>query len=156
MLINVVPIFSLKYKISKHKIDYKFIKNVNILISTHQTENILCFVNKESFDGSFYSWVGGNILFPIKQLTNQRIIFSIANPEVFFEKHSSFDLDYTFDWNLITNFKKNNPNFSFKRFIKTKKIKFLLFYPNVIIPNDIKKNSLKTIRYNGYIFIKMK
>ena len=155
ILVNVIPIFSFKSNVGTHKINYEFTKNISTLISHHQEKNVLCFVNKESFDGSFYSWVGGNILFPIKQISDQRIVFSIANPEVFFDKHRKSDLDYSFDWNLIPNWKKKHPNKTLIHFINSKKIKFMLFYPKVAIPNEIKHRVMKIYVSNDYKFIEI-
>jgi hypothetical protein len=156
ILVNVIPVFSFKSKVGSHKINYKFTISVSTLISCKKEKNVLCFATKESFDGSFYSWVGGNILFPIKQISDQRIVFSIANPEVFFEKHSKSDLDYSYDWNLIPNWKRKYPNKTLKDFIVSNKIKYFLFYPNVKIPNHIRLQIKSVLKSNSYQFIEVK
>ena len=154
--VNIIPVFSFKSKIGSHKINYEFIKNISTLISHKQEKNVLCFVNKESFDGSFYSWVGGNILFPIKQISDQRIVFSIANPEVFFMENSKDELDYSYNWNIVSNWKHKHQTQNITNFIDENKIIFLLFYPSVKIPSEINKRVLKTIYSNNYRFVEIK
>ena len=154
--VNIIPVFSFKSKIGSHKINYEFIKNISTLISHKHEKNVLCFVNKESFDGSFYSWVGGNILFPIKQISDQRIVFSIANPEVFFMENSKDELDYSYNWNIVSNWKHKHQTQNITNFIDENKIIFLLFYPSVKIPSEINKRVLKTIYSNNYRFVELK
>ena len=155
IFVNVLPVFSFKNKISKLPINHGFITDVNRIISRQHEKAVFCFANAESFDDSFYSWVGGNVLLPVKQIKNENVFFVLANPDVFFEKHSNSDLDYSFYWNLIPNWKKNNSSSSVYGFIKNNGIKCFLFYPNTIIPDDIKVRIKNVLVFKGYKFVEI-
>ena len=155
LLFNLLPIIQFKQQVSTHKVDTKFINQVNQLIKHNKSETILCFVDESSFDGSFYSWVGGNVLLPLMQFSSNKISFSIANPEVFFVKNSREDLDYSYYWNIVSNWKHKHPTQNVTNFIDENKIKFLLFYPNVKIPSEINKRVIKTIYSNKYRFVEI-
>ena len=90
------------------------------------------------------------------QFSSNKISFSIANPDVFFVKNSREDLDYSYYWNMMSNWGAKNPTKSITTFIKENKINFLLFYPNVKIPNEINQNIIKKVCSNNYRFVELK
>ena len=71
-------------------------------------------------------------------------------------ENSKDELDYSYNWNIVSNWKHKHQTQNITNFIDENKIIFLLFYPSVKIPSEINKRVLKTIYSNNYRFVEIK
>lgn len=149
---NLFPIYLFRNKVGSHPINFQFIKEVQQKVNFKKNDQVLCFVSNQSFDGSFYSWIGGNVLLPINQIGNTKIHFTIANPSVFFEVENPTSAGLAYDWSSVKNWteKYNKQELDF---ITTKNIKYLLFYPSVDIPKQLQSRVKTNLISKGYKFI---
>jgi hypothetical protein len=149
---NLLPIYLFRNKVSSHPINFHFIQEVQQNVKFKKNDQVLCFVSNQSFDGSFYSWIGGNVLLPINQISNTKIHFTIANPSVFFEVEKPTLAGLAYDWSSVKNWTEKNKKQELD-FITAKNIKYLLFYPSIDIPKQLQSRVKTILISKGYKFI---
>ncbi len=133
---NFILVFSL-FK----KVNYDLLKFI-CLILVYQPNKIFFFQKNKLLKDSSYSWIIGNILFATKEMSDQNILVSIVNPEVFYHKKTKADFYYSFDRNLISNLRKKYPIKTSIDFIKTNYIRVYSF-PLLILSQSSFSHKLK-------------
>jgi hypothetical protein len=152
----VFPIISFHLKSSfKDKDDQHFNLKVSSFLSKDDKNIILCIVNKNDFDLNYYSAIGRNILFPLKQL-DYNVNFAIGNP-LDYDNKREWKQEFNSKFNPMTILKIDINKDVQKSLISKLKLKYYLLYPGVKEPDFFKKYpNRKQLRNNsGYFFVKL-
>ena len=121
---NFGTIISLKSHSSKSIDRATYSKITNQL--TGKKVNILVFLNKKDFESRpFFWWVQRNDLSPLMQFTDKDLIFSLGNPELFFEANKNSTVNDSIFYNHLTPISKGGGKYSALKFIKERNIKYI-------------------------------
>ena len=158
ILFNLTPIISFKSKIGSKAIDKDFFIRVSQEIKSDHLVQILFFINDDGFGEGFYNWVGRNDLYPLQQLSSQRIEFNLGNPEIYLKNNTLIKSDKQFYeyWSVLNYWRKKTGKLPVEDFVSSYKINYLYLDSKVSIPSGL-KSKIKRIIENkdGRKFITM-
>ena len=152
ILFNFLPVFSFQSSVSEqNKLDCKFLKKTSKCLNK-ENNFIVCYLNKNDFDKTYYSWVSKNILLSINQFSSKKVFFTVGNQSVI---DNSIFKGYFYNFSLYTKrleiYKETEIEFT-----KSQKFKNFLFFPGVKIPNFLNDRKKKVlISEHGYKFIQI-
>ena len=152
ILFNFLPVFSFQSSVSEqNKLDCKFLKKTSKCLNK-ENNFIVCYLNKNDFDKTYYSWVSKNILLSINQFSSKKVFFTVGNQSVI---DNSIFKGYFYNFSLYSKrleiYKETEIEFT-----KCQKIKNFLFFPGVKIPNFLNDRKKKVlISEHGYKFIQI-
>jgi hypothetical protein len=147
ILFNLIPIISFKSKIGSKAIDKDFFIRVSQEIKSDHLVQILFFINDDGFGEGFYNWVGRNDLYPLQQLSSQRIEFNLGNPEVYLKNNTLIKSDKQFYeyWSVLNYWRKKTGKLPVEDFVSSYKINYLYLDSKVSIPSGLKSKIKRII-----------
>ena len=112
-------------------------------------------MTKNDFDLNYYSAIGRNILFPLKQL-NYNVNFAIGNPSDYVNK-KEWKQEFNSKFNPMSILNINLNKDVQKSLISTLNLKYYLLYPSVKEPYFFKSYTNRKIlnTNSGYYFVKL-
>jgi hypothetical protein len=108
---------------------------------------VAIFLSQNDYNSrSFINWYEVNDLFPLNQISNGSIVFTVLNPELLKNTKRTLSYDETSYWHFYTPITVwQDKDHDLKRFIELYKIKYFYFKAGVNIPVFIKNTTEKAI-----------